>query len=87
MAYLTVLMVYERARRAIISIIIGGAVAAGIALGVATCAGCGASVAEYRRHTSECAERVAIILEREDTTREQDVADLAALRAECEAVE
>jgi hypothetical protein len=88
MAYLTILMVYERARRAIISIILGGAVAAGIALGVSMCAaGCGASVAEYRRHTSECAERVAIILEREDTTREQDVADLAALRAECEAVE
>lgn len=88
MAYLTVLALYERARRLLISIILGGAVAAGIALGVATCAaGCGASVAEYQRHTATCRERATEIVEREGTTHEQDVADLAALRAECEAVE
>jgi hypothetical protein len=88
MALVTFLHLYERARRVALSIIIGGAVAAGIALGVSMCAaGCGASVSEYQRHTSECAERTARIIERRGTTLEQDREDLAALRAECEAVE
>jgi hypothetical protein len=39
MALVTFLHLYERARRLALSIIIGGAVAAGIALGIATCSG------------------------------------------------
>jgi hypothetical protein len=58
-----------------------------VAVYLACAAGCGASVSEYRRHTSECAERAAVIVEREGTSLEQDMEDLAALRAECEAVE
>lgn len=61
--------------------------AAGIALAILHCSGCGASAAEYELHTRDCAERAAAIVERTGTTLEQDRADLAALREECEAVQ
>jgi recombinational DNA repair protein (RecF pathway) len=62
-------------------------VGAGLALAISQCAGCGASVAEYEEVTADCAERASVIVHREGTTLEQDRADLAALREECEAVE
>ncbi len=63
------------------------AVGAGLALAILHCSGCGASVSEYEAHTRDCAERASVIVHREGTTVEQDRADLAALREECEAVE
>lgn len=81
---LDILTVLQWIRRVVFGLLFAG----GIALGVAYCgSGCGASAAEYELHTRDCAERAAVIVEREGTTLEQDRADLAALRAECEAVQ
>lgn len=68
-------------------IVFGALFAAGLALAVFQCSGCGASVSEYEAHTRDCADRAMAIVHREGTTVEQDRADMAALREECEAVE
>lgn len=54
-------------------------------LGVASwCAGCGPSLASIEAETVRCEAEARAIVERVGTTEEEDLTDLAALRARCE---
>lgn len=51
---------------------------------VAHCAGCGPSLASIEAETVRCEAEARAIVERTGTTEEEDLTDLAALRARCE---